>query len=282
MNNIRLLAISNFWAFLIHLAFVYLTRIKMINDIDVAEISSRHPTLFTPAPITFTIWILIYFLLLVFCIYHIFTAFKYPDTYPANEHTYRMGGLFILCHLTTAAWLYCWTHEWLGYSLGLIAFQLILLIAMNGRLHIYQREASVASKIFTQLPLSIWFAWICIATLASVAVYLTSVGWSGWGLTTVQWTQLLIALAIFIGICVVIGRRNVFFGLVMIWALCGIILNRTKGGAPDYPGIVLVAEVGLVIMGIVCLLQLARNISFRRHHLRGHYPLFPEAPHPLK
>ncbi|HEY4205359.1 MAG TPA: hypothetical protein VGM31_01045 [Puia sp.] len=282
MKNIRLLAIINFWAFLIHLAFVYLTQTKEINDIDVAEISDRHQTLFTPAPVTFFIWGLIYFLLLVLCIYHIFTAFKYPDTHLANEHTYRMGGLFILCNLATAAWLYCWTHEWLGVSLCLIAFQLILLIAMIARLHIYDRYASVASKICTQLPLSIWFAWICIATFASAAVYLTAIDWNGWGLTPVQWTQIMIGLAIFIGICIVLGGRNIFFGLVVLWALCGIILKRTGGGRPDYPDIVLVAEVGLVLMGIVCLIQLARNMSFRRHHHHRNYPLFPEAPHPLK
>jgi hypothetical protein len=102
------------------------------------------------------------------------------------------------------------------------------------------------------------------------------------GLTTVQWTEALIGLAVFIGICFILGRRNIFFGLVVLWALCGIILERTKGGAPDYPGIVLAAEAGLVLTAIACLIQLARNISFRRHHLRRHYPLFPEAPHPLK
>ena len=282
MNNIRLLAIINFWAFLIHLGFVYLTRIKMINDVDTAEVANRHPTLFTPAPITFFIWGLIYLLLLILCIYHIITAFKYPDTHTANVHTYRMGELFILCNLATAAWLYCWTHGGLDISLGLIVFQFILLMVIHMRLHIYDRNDSVVSKIFTQLPLSIWFAWVCIATIANAAVYLASIDWNRMGLTYVQWTETLICLAVFIGICFILGRRNIFFGLVVLWALCGIILERTKGGSPDYPGIVLVAEVGLVVTAIACLIQLARNISFRRHHLRRHYPLFPEAPQPLK
>jgi len=112
-----------------------------------------------------------------------------------------------------------------------------------------------------------WFAWICIATIANGAVYLVSIGWSGMGLTTAQWTEALIGLAVFIGICVILGGRNIFFGLVVLWALCGIILERTKGGTPDYPGIVLAAEAGFVLTGLVCLIQLVRNISFRRHHL---------------
>jgi hypothetical protein len=282
MRNIRLLAIINFWAFLIHLGFVYLTRIKMLKDVDTAEMSFHHPTLFTPAPITFFIWGLIYLLLLIFCIYHIVTAFKYLDTHPANVHTHRMGELFILANLAAAAWLYCLTLGGLRISLGLIGFQFILLMTIHLRLHIYDRNSTAASKIFTQLPLTIWFAWICIAAIANVAVYLSAIGWSRMGLTTVQCTEIMIGLAVFIGICVVLGGRNIFFGLVVLWALCGIILERTKGGTPDYPGIVLAAEAGLVLTGIVCLIQLARNISFRRHHLRRHYPLFPEAPQPLK
>ena len=267
MKNLRLLAIANFWAFLIHLGFVYLTRIKMINDVDTAEMSFRHPTLFTPAPITFFIWAPIYVLLLILCIYHIVAAFKYPDTHTANVHTYRMGELFILCNLATAGWLYCWTHGGLEISLGLIGFQFVLLMVIHMRLHIYDRNTPVTSKLFTQLPLSMWFAWICIATIANGAVYLVSIGWSGMGLTTAQWTEALIGLAVFIGICVILGGRNIFFGLVVLWALCGIILERTKGGTPDYPGIVLAAEAGFVLTGLVCLIQLVRNISFRRHHL---------------
>ena len=282
MKNIRLLAISNFWAFLIHLAFSYLTQTKKISDIDVAAISDRYPTLFTPAPITFLIWGVIYFLLFILCIYHIFTAFKYPDTHPANDHTHRMGGLFIFANLATAAWLYCWTHAWLGFSLGLIGFQLILLMTMNVRLRIYDRNTSAASKIFTQLPLSIWFGWITIASIANTAVYLVAVNWDGMGLTPDKWTEIMIGVAVLIGMCVILGRRNIFFGLVVLWALCGIILQRTREGAADYPQVVLVAEVGLILTAIVCLLQLARNLSFRRQHLRRHYPLFPEAPHPLK
>jgi hypothetical protein len=249
----------------------------MINDVDTAEVSYRHPTLFTPAPITFSIWALIYFFLLIFCIYHIITAFKYRDTHSANLNTYRIGELFILCNLATAAWLYCWTHGGLGISLGFIGFQLALLLSMNLRLHIYQRNASVASKICTQLPLSIWFAWICIATIANADVYLTAIGWHCPGLTKVQWTEALIGLAIVIGICFVLVRRNLFFGLVVIWALCGIILERTKEGTPDYPDIVLVSEGGLVIVAIACLIQLFRNNSFRRRQLRQG-PMIPEVP----
>ena len=74
MKNIRLLAITNFWAFLIHLACSYFTQLNLINDVSVAEISHRFPSLFTPADITFAIWGLIYLLLFILCICHLGAA----------------------------------------------------------------------------------------------------------------------------------------------------------------------------------------------------------------
>jgi hypothetical protein len=284
MKNIRLLAISNFWAFLIQLACTYFTQRNIINDTSISDISHRFPSLFSPADITFSIWGLIYLLLLILTIYHIIMAFKHSPSHPANDNTHRMGGMFIICNLTTAAWLYCWTHAWLRLSLILIAIQLILLLSLNLRLRIYDRDASVASKICTQLPLSIWFGWITVATIANVDIYLLSTGWQSLsiGLSQERWTAVLIGAAAFIGFCFILGRRNIFYGLVIIWALCGIILRHTATGASVYPELTMTAEVGVIILGIACLLQLARNISFRRHHLRRHYPLFPESPQPLK
>jgi len=272
MKNIRLLALTNFWAFLIHLGCSYLTRLNMINDVDVAEISHRFPSLVTPADITFSIWGPIYLLLFIFCIYHLITAFKYPSSHPANEDTHKLGGLFILCNLATAAWLYCWTHAWLGLSLALVLLQLLFLFIINLHLRIYDRDAGIASKICTQLPLSIWFGWITVATIANADIYLLAIGWQGSHLTQERWTAILIGIAVLMGLCMVLVRRNIFYGLVIIWALGGIVLRHTQTGFPTYREITLAAEAGLILLSIACLLQLARNFSFRRHHLRRHYP----------
>jgi hypothetical protein len=283
MKNIRLLSLTNFWSFLIHLAFSWLTQLNIINDTGVADISHRFPSLFSPADITFTIWGLIYFLLFMLCIYHLIAAFKYPPTHPANENTQKMGGMFILCNLATAAWLYSWTHAWLGTSLALIGLQLLMLLSLNLSLQIYDRDATTASKIFTQLPLSIWFGWITVATIANADIYLLAIGgWQGIGLSQERLTAVLIGITVFIGLCMVLGRRNIFYGSVIIWALCGILLRHTATGASAYREITMAAEAGVILLGIACLLQLARNRSFRRHHLRRHYPSFPESPRPLK
>jgi len=282
MKNIRLLALANLWSFLIHLAFSWLTQLNIINDTGVADISHRFPSLFSPADITFTIWGLIYGLLFMLCIYHLVAAFKYPSTHPANENTHKMGGMFILCNLSTAAWLYCWTHAWLGTSLALIGLQLLLLFSLNVSLQIYHRNATITSKICTQLPLSIWFGWITVATIANADIYLLAIGWQGIGLSQERLTAVLIGITVFIGLCMILGRRNVFYGLVIIWALCGILLRHTYPGAHAYKEITMAAEAGVILLSIACLLQLARNRSFRRHHLRRLFPPFPGSPRPLK
>jgi hypothetical protein len=240
----------------------------MINDINVADVSHRFPSLFIPADITFAIWGLIYILLLALCIYHIFAAFKYPQPHPTNQHTHKMSTLFIFCNLATAAWLYAWTHVWLGIALGLILFQLLLLVSINGRLRIYDRSATTASKIFTQLPLSIWFGWITVAAFANTDIYLVAIGWQRDGLSPERWTTLLVAVTVLIGLSVILVRKNIFYGCVIIWALCGIVLRHTAGGQPAHKDIVTAAEAGVIILAITCILQMARNFSFRKHHHR--------------
>lgn len=280
MKKIRTLAILNLLAFLIQLAITWLTQFRMINTKDVGQVSDEYPTLFTPAGITFSIWGLIYLLLAAFCIYHLIMAWRHDANHPANREVKDIGGLFILNNLATAAWLYTWTHEQPALALGLIIIQLVTLIAMNMRLHIYDIGQITGSRFFTQIPLSIYFGWITVATIANTDASLFATGWDRMGVSPVNWTMALIGLTSLIGIVVILARRNFFYGLVILWALAGIIVKRTQSGGDVYPNIILAAQIGMIVVGIVCLFQLARNIRYSRP-VKNRTP-FPLAPHPLK
>jgi hypothetical protein len=281
MKRIRTLAILNAVAFLIQLSVSWLTQSRMINSEDVGQVSDKYPTLFTPAGITFAIWGLIYLSLGAFCIYHIIMAWRRQTGQPPNQELQAIGNLFVLNNLATAAWLYAWTHEWIALSLGLIVFQLFTLIAMHIRLHIYDKDKLPGSKLFTQIPLSIYFGWITVATIANTDVYLSVTGWGKMGVSDAYWTIFLIGLAVFMAILVVLIRRNISYGLVFIWALGGIVIKRMGDAAHPYPEILLAAETGMIVLSVVCLLQLARNMRHTRLERIRHIP-FPLAPHSLK
>lgn len=274
MKKIRTLAILNLLALLAHISLSYLTQFRLINEKDVGQVSDNYDSLFTPAGITFAIWGVIYTALLFFCFYHIRMAYKQPDNHAANKAIHRMGGWFTLNNIGAILWLVVWTKEMIAASVWLIFFQLITLIVINIRLHIHDPHSSMESKIFTQFPLSIYFGWLTIATIANTSVFLLSVGWNGLGFnyTPIEWTRIMVGVAVFLSVIIVFARRNVFFGLVVIWALYGIILKRQSINAAMYTELIKTTWIGLGIVAMSCIFQFIWNITSKKNT-----PLFPEA-----
>ena len=267
MKNTRVLAVLNLLALAIHISLSYATQFKLVNTKDVGQISDQYTSLFTPAGITFAIWGLIYVALIMFCIYHLIVAFSAAEPHhPANKDINHIGVWFILNNLGAAAWLVAWTHEQIAASLGLIFFQLVTLIIIHMRTGIHATRRELASRIFTQFPLSIYFGWITIATIANTAIWLSANGWDGFGLgySAITWTRVMIAIAVFITLLVVLTRRNVFYGLVIVWALYGIITKRQATGATEYVEIIQTAWIGLALVSFICVVQLFRNIITRK------------------
>jgi hypothetical protein len=274
MKKTQILAILNLLALLIHVTLSYFTQFKLVNDQDAGQVSDAYDSLFTPAGITFAIWGVIYTALLFFCIYHIRMAFKHPGTHPANENVNRMGVWFILNNIGAAAWLIVWTKGLIPASAGLIVFQLITLIIINLRLNIHNPHAGIDSKIFTQFPLSIYFGWLTIATIANISIYLLASDWKGFGLdySPIEWTRIIIGIAVFLTSLVVFTQRNVFFGLVIAWALYGIILKRESINPTIYAEVIKTAWIGLGIVAVSCIIQFILNIAAKKK-----LPSFPEA-----
>ena len=278
MKSLKTLAWLNLLALLVHITLSYITQLKMINQLDVGEVSDRYTSLFTPAGITFAIWGLIYLSLLAFCIYHIVMAYRQASPHEANQQLKRTSPWFIINNLAAAAWLIWWTQGEIMISAVLIVLQLLCLVALHLRLGIHQPLASPSSKIFTQYPLSIYLGWVSIATIANISVYLVSKDWSGAGYSAADWTRIMIGVAVLLTVIVILTRRNLFFGLVVIWALYGIIQKREADMNNYYPLIIQAAWIGIGVTAAACLYQLIRNLSVKRQPAT----VFPEAPASLK
>lgn len=267
MKKIRLLAILNLTALCIHIAFSIATQFKWINSLDVSQVSSQFPTLFTPAGITFSIWGLIYVSLLAMCIYHLVISFVKDKFHETNIATVKIGGWFVLNSLATSAWLYVWTSQLIGFSLMLILVQLISLVIIHGRLGIQEPEHSFSNKIFTQAPLSIYMGWISIATIANTAAFLNAAGWSRFGLSEATWTLFMIGAAIFITMLMIFFRNNIIFGAVVLWALWGIIIKQEEMQG-YHVSIVNAAWIGIAFTGTAILIQ-----AFRMQHHASEMPV---------
>lgn len=277
------MSVGNLLALIVHITLAYITQLRIINGKDVGQVSDQYNSLFTPAGITFAIWGIIYITLLIYCIYHLIVAFRYGVVVLANKDIQHTGGWFILNNLGAAAWLVAWVNEMIGVALLLIFFQLITLIIIHLRTGIYNPERSWSDLLFSQFPLSIYFAWITIATIANAGAYLVAINWSGWGITPVSWTVIMICVAVVLSLLVIVRRHNAIYGLVIVWALYGIVMKRLEADPITYEAIIRTAWIGIGIVSLTVVLQLIRNAKFSNtvNLNRGQHS-FPLAKHSLK
>jgi hypothetical protein len=262
MKNVKTLAVLNTVFFLVHLVLSQLTQLRLFNSQTIGEVSASYPTLFTPAGITFSIWGLIYLGLSAFCVYHLIKAFKASPDHEANVDVQKLGILFMLNNLATGLWTIAWVNEWLAVSVILIVLQLITLLAMHLRLNIYNPARAAASRWLTQVPLSLYFGWIIIATVANISSALVGADWGGFGLSDGAWAVIIIAMATLVVTFVVISRRNPVVGLVGIWALYGIILKHQEIDVAASPQLIIAAWIGVGVLVIMVLYSLYRNTVY--------------------
>ena len=259
----RVLAVANALALAIHLAATFLPRTLAPQLPDVGQVSAEYPTAFTPAGLTFAIWGVIYLFLAAFCVYHLIHAFRSGPDHPANRSLQRIGWLFVANNLATAAWLLVFVQELLGWSLLLIMVQVATLIAILIRIRVWNWADTKTGMAFTQTPLSVYAAWLCIATIANAAIYLKSIGWDG-GLPESTWAVIMIAVAALITLFMVIGRGILPFGLVVLWALYGIVLGRREDGQDAFKDVISAAWIAFAAVGISVLAAAGRKLSRRK------------------
>jgi len=192
----------------------------IIGGKNTAQISDANPTLITPAGYVFSIWGIIYILLGVFVFYQVLPNQK------AKEFREKVGCLFIASNVLNIVWLFIWQFEYLIFSVVVIFLLLATLIATYLRLGIGKSVVSPREKIIFHVPFSVYLGWITIASIANVATALVSVNWDGFGISPEIWATLIVVIALLITLLVVVTRKDLAYGLVVIWAFVGIAVKQ--------------------------------------------------------
>ena len=250
----KLLKWINFIAYIAMVAFNVLANILPIGGNTTGQISASYPNLFSPAPITFSIWGLIYLLLGAFVIYQsgILDSGKRSDRLRQS-----IGPWFALNCLTNIAWLISWHNDEIGWSLIFMAWILITLIIINAR--IAKEDDSRLVRILVKPGFDLYFGWIIAASIANVSVFLTKIGWDGFGLSDTFWTVVMLLIGAVIGSAAVLVGGRWLSGAAVIWAYTGILIRHfsSRGWAGAYPLVIVAAAAGIAII----LLSLAA-VSF--------------------
>jgi len=238
MSNSTYFKAVNIAAFILVVVVNALANVIPLGGNTTAEVSDAYPTLLTPAGYVFSIWGIIYALLLVFTVY---------QAYPAQEKPFlsRISLLFLLSSLVNASWLFLWHYEQIVPSVALMFLLLATLIAIYLRVQIGKSRVSLRERLCVHVPFSVYLGWITIAAITNVASALVSVNWDGWGLAPVTWASLLTVIALAVTLAVIVTRKDVAYSLVILWALGGIIARQAA-----YAMIVQTAEASAVIVVI--------------------------------
>ncbi len=250
-RTVLLLAILNLVGFVGTVVVNALANIIPINNIATGDVSDLYPNLFTPAGLTFSIWGLIYLLLGIFVVYQLMPSFR-RDPQKA-ELIRQIGPFFFISCLANSGWIFAWHYQNMPLSLVLMLVLLGSLLTIYLRLGIGKTELTRAGRYLVHLPFSIYLGWITVATIANVTVLLVGMNWGAFGLGEQFWAAAVIIVGTVIGLSMLLTRRDVYYALVVDWALLGILLKRMADDtAADQTVVyVTIAALAVITMGII-------------------------------
>jgi hypothetical protein len=227
-----------------------------LNNKTTGELSDQYPNLFVPAGLTFSIWGIIYVLLAIFVVYHAVATVRKDGKGLSSAG--KVGVLFFTSSLLNMGWIFSWHYELIPLSLIIMVLLLGCLLAIYLRLGIGKTIAAKKQQYLVHLSFSVYLGWITIATIANVTALLVDINWNRFGPSEQLWTIVVIVVGIAIALSMLIKRRDIFYCLVVDWALLGILLKRLAA-SPVVQSVIITAIIGLAVITIGIVIQIARR-----------------------
>ncbi|MFC1965846.1 hypothetical protein ACFLWI_02715 [Chloroflexota bacterium] len=258
MGKSRLLTLSilNLIGFLGTVVVNGLANALPLNNKTTGELSDQYPNLFVPAGLTFSIWGVIYILLAIFVIYGLIISVK--NNTQKTAFIENIGILFFISSLANIGWIFAWHYEILPLSLVLMLIILGSLITIYLRLRIGKSDSTLSERYLVHLPFSVYLGWITIATIANVTALLVDINWNTFGLGEQFWAVAVIIVGIAIALSVLFTRKDIFYCLVVDWALLGILLKRLADSTP-VQSVIIISIIGMVLVSIGIIAQIVRK-----------------------
>jgi hypothetical protein len=256
-----LLAVLNLIGFLAVVVVNALATIIPLGGKTTAQLSDQYPNLFVPSGLTFSIWGVIYILLGIFVVYGLIHSIRKSEQ--TNDFMESIGILFVITCIANTGWILSWQYELLPLSLACMVLLLLALIVIYNRLNIGRSMAVSHEKYLVQLPISVYFGWITVATIANVTALLVAYKWDRFGISEEIWAVIMILIAIILGLIAVFSRRDIFYALVVDWAVIGILIKRTAQNNAPATGIIITSIIGICLLTLGISVQIVRRKVYR-------------------
>lgn len=195
--------------------------------VNTGQLSDELPNLFVPAGLTFSIWGLIYLLLLGYAIFICLESFSLRDK---PRWSWKDGLAFSVNMLANMAWIFAWHSRQVGIALILMLVILITLAYLEESIFKWRSSCSIKDGglqgFFLSVPIRVYLGWILVATIANVTALLVKVGWNGFGIPPWLWTVAVILAGLALALLYLFRHRAYAVGLVVVWAFAGIVIKR--------------------------------------------------------
>lgn len=211
---------GNFIGILFVLTMNGLANALPINDLTTGEISDLYPVLFTPAGYVFSIWGLIYLLMIGFGI------LQFTSNYGDKIYIGKLGGWFFPSCILNGLWILTWHYLQIELSMLIIVLLLLNLIVIYHRLNHLPGRPRHLEKIFVRGFFSIYLAWVSVATIANAFIYFDHSNLNNWILPEGQWMIILLTVGSILALWFIVRERDRLFPLVFIWAYIGILVEN--------------------------------------------------------
>lgn len=226
-----------------------LANVIPFNGLTTGEVINRNPVYFQPAGWTFTIWGVIYLLLLAFVVYGLLPVGR------RDPRMRRIGPLFLVANLANVTWLFLWHYElWLPSVIVMAALlvALVLIYAVLRRTR-RNRPPETLERLMVWTPFSVYLGWIVVAFIANVSVWRDRTGTDVLGVSNRWWAVLMIVLVLVVTALMAFWQRDPAFTLVVVWALLGI-------GAGQWDRSLLVAIIAVIALVLAAVLAIVASL----------------------
>ena len=237
----------NFLAILAAFGINVWANIAPLNGLSIGEISRTFfsNVLIIPANYAFAIWGLIYLGLISLAIYQVL------PTQGNNPRLRQMSYYLAISSLSQIIWVFLFQSQLFALSVIAMVGILVPLILLYLRLGINLTNLPSPQRWLVNFPISIYFAWISVATIVNIASALEIADWSGWGISPLVWTAIMTAVGAIIAVIVAWQRRDSIYGGVFVWAL--VALAFRQGENPT------LAVIAGVLVGLLVLIIIIRR-----------------------
>lgn len=223
-----------------------------INGLSQKAISDMYVTLITPGPSTFSIWGIIYTLLIISIIAMII---KKNDPYYQNVID-RISPLFWISCLLNMAWMVSFSYVLLEISLiFILLFVIMLALICRQLLQIQERN------VLLPLTFGLYTGWLFIASVVNTAAVLVKLNWNGFGISFDILAIITLVISVILIFLVNTKLKNAVFPLPVAWAFFGIreFLASPNGFNGEYGLLQIVALVGMAVLVGIAAIQLYIN-----------------------